>query len=510
MPMKVFLSYRSKNANIVRMVTDALTRCGVDTWFAEYEVLPCNYDAFQANLKTELLEAVTLCSHGLVFTNNDWLASPHCRQEMLALQRNVPKECILEVQIPPELGPHQVYPMLADNRPLVWSSSLKELIGQIGRHWNMDVSAFLRDQNPRSGRLHLMPAFGASLELGDLVLDDTKSLLAANAYPGYQVAMFTGVVNGIKSGLLLMSTPTTSPVGELSGSMEDNERDWELYKRYRRYAANWEQEQGLKIRGCHLFWHNNRTHMALTYVLNQENESTCNWERRYTISIHDDIARCTGEVNLVFHATLKGPQELQELRFRSLCSQFECLAQSFEFATPQKNNTLANASIFAAKTAHLTAGLWLAYYCVESQKSPIAVAIFGAIIGILAADLVLFILRPLYRRLLAFSMPANVDMSENWYEHFSMSLAFWLASGPFLILGHIAGALTNILNETKLLTRPAILCSGLVTLVLICAVSISGYKAEGLLLLAAGAGAAFITLVNNIIIALKRPENRQN
>lgn len=49
----------------MRNVTERLMSCGVDVWFAEYKVLPSNYDEFDKNIEKELAEAVE-CNYNII------------------------------------------------------------------------------------------------------------------------------------------------------------------------------------------------------------------------------------------------------------------------------------------------------------------------------------------------------------------------------------------------------------------------------------------------------------
>jgi hypothetical protein len=42
----LFISYKSEDANLVRAVAERLMACGNEIWFAEYRVLPENYEEF--------------------------------------------------------------------------------------------------------------------------------------------------------------------------------------------------------------------------------------------------------------------------------------------------------------------------------------------------------------------------------------------------------------------------------------------------------------------------------
>ena len=111
--MKVFVSYRSLDANLARAVVDRLRASGVDVWFAEYDVLSGNYEEFERRLPRSLDEAVAGCTHALVLTNDAWCQSGYCRHELVRILELIAEpERILEVRCP-EHPPTREPPSLA-------------------------------------------------------------------------------------------------------------------------------------------------------------------------------------------------------------------------------------------------------------------------------------------------------------------------------------------------------------------------------------------------------------
>lgn len=96
----VFISYRSKNANLVRQVADLLLAHNIKAWFAEYCILLTGRERFEASIRAGIQNA----RWAVIFTNQDWDDSEHCRNELRWLiDRGAQFEGrILQIMIPDE------------------------------------------------------------------------------------------------------------------------------------------------------------------------------------------------------------------------------------------------------------------------------------------------------------------------------------------------------------------------------------------------------------------------
>jgi len=107
----VFLSYKSEDCHVVRMVAEWLGFNDIPTWFAEYEILLEERDL--EDIEWAIRQAVKGCSVALVFTNDLYAGSEWCSLEMSAILAHLAPEDVLEVCIPHESGPHERFPGLA-------------------------------------------------------------------------------------------------------------------------------------------------------------------------------------------------------------------------------------------------------------------------------------------------------------------------------------------------------------------------------------------------------------
>ena len=94
-PRDVFISYKSKNVDVARLVADRLIASGRKTWFAEYEVLLTDRHRFQEAIDRGIRE----CKYGLALTNNDYANSKYCRAEMDQLLKFCGPKKIMEIMI---------------------------------------------------------------------------------------------------------------------------------------------------------------------------------------------------------------------------------------------------------------------------------------------------------------------------------------------------------------------------------------------------------------------------
>src|SRR4051812_29359925 len=101
-PAKVFISYKSENAQLVRQVVEELMYHGIRTWFAEYDLLSKDHirledlykrlrdeignekaeQAYREQIRQVLSTAMSDCTHGVAFTNQFWAGSDFCKHEI--------------------------------------------------------------------------------------------------------------------------------------------------------------------------------------------------------------------------------------------------------------------------------------------------------------------------------------------------------------------------------------------------------------------------------------------
>ena len=480
--MRVFISYKSEDANHVRKVVEELERSGIETWFAEYQVLPRNYDSFVKDLSDGLENAVSQCTHGLAFTNDRWANSEHCSAEMYELLECLSRGKIIEVCLPPEETPHLKFPELQECVQLVFDGRVETLIKEIGE--TLGVRTGITEEVLLGNAVNLT-RFGVALDLGPFEIEPHESLVAANKFTSYVVAIFSGSVNGVKTRLTFMSTPTDSPIDEFSIDESGTSNDREIYQRYLEYAGGWESENELEVIGLHLFFHGGRSHIALTYVSEVISPTEWTWERRYTLSLRNPLGQGVGEANLIFSATLTGLEKQQRASFLSLCRQFDCIAQSFSYHLPLSQPfSKANGPILVSKAL---LGLLSAYLAYRLPGFATAVAS-----GIFMTDFVFFLTWVPYRRFINLSVPVVWSLDRSDGESESQDLSFWFIRGPILLLGNLVGSVLLLLRLPILLRRLPVVAPLLTILTVVVSRSIFGTPDAQLAGVLCGAALTFV------------------
>lgn len=105
-----FLSYKSEDAVIVRMVAEQMRATGASVWFAEYDVGLANREHFMEEIET----GIARCRFGICFTNNEFATSSYCRKELELLLKHIGPRRIIEVALPREDLPHHTFPQMKE------------------------------------------------------------------------------------------------------------------------------------------------------------------------------------------------------------------------------------------------------------------------------------------------------------------------------------------------------------------------------------------------------------
>ena len=172
--MRIFISYKSEDANLVRAVAEYLIVAGVNTWFNEYEVRLDIYDDFDRDIYQKLDEAVSTCTHGVVFTNNRWAMSEYCRKEMESMLRCIQHENILEICFPNEHMPHQIFNDLERINSLSGLSDAYLIANEILNRFKIDIEISPAiDLVKHDLQLH---RYGSYINLGPINTPDFKTI----------------------------------------------------------------------------------------------------------------------------------------------------------------------------------------------------------------------------------------------------------------------------------------------------------------------------------------------
>ncbi|MBU1712409.1 MAG: toll/interleukin-1 receptor domain-containing protein [Proteobacteria bacterium] len=104
-----FLSYKSEDVAIVRMIAEQMRASGAKVWFAEYDIRLESRDQFMEDIES----AIDNCRFGICFTNDHFTDSQYCRKEVELLLNRLGPERIVEIALPRQPLPHRLFPDLS-------------------------------------------------------------------------------------------------------------------------------------------------------------------------------------------------------------------------------------------------------------------------------------------------------------------------------------------------------------------------------------------------------------
>lgn len=401
--MRVFVSYKSEDCNVVREVVEILISAGVPVWFAEYEVLPSQYDVFDRDLEANLQKAVRGCTHALVFTNNRWSESDYCRAEMRAVSAAISARDIIEVRIPHEELPHREYQMLEHGPtldyaqdPTATATSVLRLLGIEGAP---PARAAVLSAKP-SLRLW---RFGLTLDPGTFESSIKESRRASHGHGAPSVLLQTAL-NGQAVKMVIILEVFDSVLRSLQMSQEGAAADREVYKGYRQYAQKWEVEASVEIRGLHLYFWNARSQLALTYVTPSKDSAhpQGSWERRYVLSPRGTTPAERGEIHFIFYAPdIKGTPEEQFRKFTALCRVFDQLMRTVRYQPVTAREDITNsAPMILVRLLYLTVCGWGAYALASRPEAADWLILLAMVVGAVCAELAVALYSSVYRQIL--------------------------------------------------------------------------------------------------------------
>lgn len=457
--MWCFISYKSEDANLVRGVAERLLAKGIDLWFAEYRVLPENYEDWQVAIDEGLSQA----SHALVFSNKRWTGSEPCRYEMRKILERIDDPTkIIEVCIPKEDEPHLEFPELAAGDAIVFrgdsrkpvDEEVEELVAEISAR--LDLPSIATGFPISNSKTISFERYGIKLDLGPLQPALGKTLLAQRTDGRYSRSVtFAGKIADIDVSLDIYIWPFDSILRHYSISQNRAANDREVYTSYRKYARQWLEEESqrrfskLRSRGLHLVFIGDHSHLGLTYTSKELSVRESIWERRYAIMLQDQGSGLLGEMGLIFAASLEGPVRQQLQQFCRVAPQLDTIARSLTIRIPSFPNRVLNSVFFFLGRGIYTAvsiGL-LATLVVTSTPNLVLLAL-AIPAGYFGADLLLMASRPLYRNLLQTLRPLSDELvGPSPIERFSDDLFHQLTSIPTLLIGDLINGIRDLFKK---------------------------------------------------------------
>lgn len=187
----VFLSYRSTNSRLARLIAAWLTINGVRVWIAEEQIgLELQFD--RPAIRESLRRAIEACSHCVILTNSSYLASDWCRfeAELIGERRRRGALPIIEIRAPSEAAVHANFEFLAasDVGSITLQAGAEPVFRGLEqemrrRGWPLPSSMHGLAQSPGHGlRTRLETPSGIEVPMGDWrPADERPDLLAEGA-----------------------------------------------------------------------------------------------------------------------------------------------------------------------------------------------------------------------------------------------------------------------------------------------------------------------------------------
>ena len=263
----VFVSYKSHDAVVAREIVDRLIGSGISVWFAEYEVL-LDRERFQEMY----LAGIRNSRLGLAITNDRYVGSKYCREEMEELLERLGPSRVIEARLPPEDETHRTFPRLSESRQ-VEPTSVDDVVDFIRRETGFEIrqpaSIDVSRPEPLGGRSfggnYVLDAAGWSVDdrggerLEDLTMQGPAFHLVGGEYR---------LVGNIFTG------PEVAPEARREGRTSD---DREMYEALLPHVRKHVGTLGADVRGVHLLFYGGFSQMLVTYRL------AGYWARKYSV-----------------------------------------------------------------------------------------------------------------------------------------------------------------------------------------------------------------------------------
>jgi hypothetical protein len=265
----VFISYKSEDVDLARRIANQLIASGLKVWFNEYRVLLQNFDQFQNAIDFGIAHS----DWAICLTNNRYIGSEYCRNELEQLLNKLPSENVLEIMIPREDLPHQKYAAL-DNCPAYVGNDLPGIFTFIQAHTGWALKPLLPIVINTEPSTHISTCLQR-----DVVLDTTD----------WQVTKHGRVVFGSTNMLAmkylhrqdqysfnvnLVCGKEYARAGKRLGQAID---DRQMFNLLREHAERYTGRLNAKVYGLHLILHEGLSQFAVTYRMFGY------WTRKYSI-----------------------------------------------------------------------------------------------------------------------------------------------------------------------------------------------------------------------------------
>jgi tetratricopeptide (TPR) repeat protein len=319
----VFISYKSKNVDMARLISDRLIYSGKAVWFNEYQVLLVERSRFQEAIDQGIRES----SFGLALTNDDYAKSKYCDKEMVQLLQFCGPNNILEVKIPEEPGTHEKYPQLSGSPGHTFTGNINHLLDFVAKKTGWEIAPPVEAIRGQRKDVFEGSCLGKTYSL------DVSGweLVRRSFYGGGPCYVMN--VEGFDIFWNLQYGEEYSPKAYEAriGLREKDDRD--LYNEICDYANHYfsQLKKGSRVVGVHLLFKEGISHFSVTY-----HDGTF-WKRRYSLMLRHPATNLIAE--FVFTFQFPGSYR-QYCRYVELMDNLVQTLQWGESKEPIKKDTL--------------------------------------------------------------------------------------------------------------------------------------------------------------------------
>jgi|GEM_PF-6861556 len=266
-----FLSYKSKNVAMARLITDRMIASRKAVWFNEYQVLLFERSRFQDAID----KGIRKCKYGIALTNDDYASSEYCEKEMVQLLEFCGVDNIIEIMIPQEPKTHRKYPQLKDRPAHVFTGDVEAMLDFIIQKTRWRIKPSVQILRHEHRKFFEGDCLGKPYEV-----DVTGWELIEKSFQGGGPC-YVQDVEGRDIFWNLQYGQEYSPKAYEARFRLSQKSDRDLYNELCDYANHYfsHLKPDFKVVGVHLFFLENISNFALTYHDGKF------WKRRYSIML---------------------------------------------------------------------------------------------------------------------------------------------------------------------------------------------------------------------------------
>ncbi len=290
-----FISYRSDDVQVVRNIVESMMASELKVWFAEYEILIENYDAFQQYIDQGTKESKCL----ICFLGKGYFASEYCLKELDSFtQRTQNPGTILCIDLDGEAKEKSlIYESLANAPRHQFNNNYADVLEFIGKHLGQPITQdiLISSNNTTEQRYDY---YGQEFSL---TLDSEWIAAPHNPFPSSAPDTFYCPFIRTTEGHNVLLTVIVGPDNELIPIRVEgeNSNDREVYGAVRTVVEKLNSQEPAKVCGLHLISVGNHSHASFTRQV-EISGLGMRWERKYSISLYSEKHECFLEYLITF------------------------------------------------------------------------------------------------------------------------------------------------------------------------------------------------------------------